>query len=66
MANNDIIHKNIMLIGDYEELIYFLKHKKERINIFKCCIVNDLKTLDKAIVRSEIKIPVFDQNEDIR
>ena len=44
----------------------FVKNKKEKINIFKCCIVNDLKTLDKAIVRSEIKIPVFDQNEDIR
>ena len=66
MVNNDIIHKNILLVGNYKDLIFFFKNKKEKINIFKCCIVNDLKTLDKAIVRSEIKIPVFDQNEDIR
>ncbi len=66
MVNNDIIHKNILLVGNYKDLIFFFKNKKEKINIFKCCIVYDLKTLDKAIVRSEIKIPVFDQNEDIR
>ena len=66
MANNDIIHKNIMLVGNYEELIYFLKYKKEKINIFKCCIVNDLSDQNKFLIRNEIKIPVFNQTEDIR
>ena len=66
MVNNNIIHKNIMLVGNYEELIYFLKHKKEKINIFKCCIVNDLSDQNKFLIRSEIKIPVFNQTEDIR
>ena len=52
MANNNIIHKNIMLVGNYKDLIYFLKHKKEKINVFKCCIVNDLEQQNKIYVTS--------------
>ena len=66
MVNNDIIHKNIMLVGSYNDLVFFLKNKKEKINVFKCCIINDLSDLNKSIVRNEIKIPVFSQDEDIR
>ena len=66
MINNDIIHKNIMLVGNYNDLVFFLKNKKEKINVFKCCIINDLSDLNKSIVRNEIKIPVFSQDEDIR
>ncbi len=66
MVRNDIIHKNIMLVGNYKDLIFFFKNKKEKINVFKCCIVNDLSDLNKLTIRNEIKIPVFSQNEDIR
>ena len=66
MVNNDVIHKNIMLVGSYNDLVFFLKNKKEKINVFKCCIINDLSDLNKSIVRNEIKIPVFSQDEDIR
>ena len=66
MVSNDIIHKNIMLVGNYKDLIFFFKNKKEKINVFKCCIVNDLSDLNKSLVRNEIKIPVFSQDEDIR
>ena len=66
MVHNGIIQKNIMLVGNYKDLIFFLKNKKEKINVFKCCIVNDISDFDKSIVRSEIKIPVFSQHEDIR
>jgi exopolysaccharide biosynthesis polyprenyl glycosylphosphotransferase len=66
MIDNDIIHKNIMLVGNYKDLIFFIKNKKEKINIFKCCIVNDLSNLNKLLIRSEIKMPVFSQDEDVR
>ena len=66
MVKNDIIHKNIMLVGNYKDLVFFLKNKKEKINIFKCCIINNLSDLNKSIVRNEIKIPVFSPDEDIR
>ena len=66
MVNNDFIHKNIMLVGNFKDLIFFFKNKKEKINVFKCCIVNDLSDLNKSLVRNEIKIPVFSQDEDIR
>ena len=66
MVNNDIIHKNIMLVGNSKDIIFFLKNKKEKINVFKCCIVDDLSKINKALIRSEIKIPVFFPNEDIR
>ena len=66
MANNNIIHKNIMLVGDYKDLIYFFKYKKEKKNVFKCCIVNDLTEQNKLLVRNELRIPVFSKDEDIR
>jgi exopolysaccharide biosynthesis polyprenyl glycosylphosphotransferase len=66
MVKNDFIHKNIMLVGNYKDLLFFLKNKKEKINVFKCCVVNDLLSLDKKLVRNEIKIPVFSPIEDIR
>ena len=66
MVNNDIIHKNILIVGNYKDIIFFLKNKKEKINVFKCCIVNDLSNFKKSIIRSEIKIPVFSQDDDIR
>ena len=66
MVTNDIIHKNILLVGNYKDILFFNKNKKEKINVFKCCVVNDLSNFKKSIVRSEIKIPVFSQEEDIR
>jgi len=66
MVNNNIIHKNIMLVGNYKDLAYFFKYKKEKINVFKCCIVNDLTEQNKLLVRNELRIPVFSKDEDIR
>ena len=66
MINNDIIHKNIMLVGSLKDIKFFLKKKKEKINIFKCCIIDDLNNFNERDIRNEIRIPIFKKNEDIR
>ena len=66
MVNNGVIHKNIMLVGKYEDVKYFLIKKKEKINVFKCCIIDDFDKLNEKIIRNEIRIPIFKKTEDIR
>ena len=66
MINNDIIHKNIMLVGNLRDVKFFLKKKEEKINVFKCCIIDDLDNFDESLIRNEIRIPIFKKNEDIR
>ena len=66
MVHNDVIHKNIMLVGKYEDVKYFLIKKKEKINVFKCCIIDDFDKLNEKIIRNEIRIPIFKKTEDIR
>ena len=66
MINNDIIHKNIMLVGNYKDIIYFLKRKDEKVNVFKCCIIEDLENYNLKLIRSEIRIPIFHKSDDVR
>ena len=66
MIDNNIIQKNIMIIGSYEEVKKILSEKLEKILIFKCCIITDLNNLNLKLLRSEIKFPIFDENDDIR
>jgi len=66
MINNNIIHKNIMLVGSLTDIKFFLKKKDEKINVFKCCIVDDLENFSESSIRNEIRIPIFKKNEDIR
>ena len=37
------------------------KENFEKIYVFKCCIISDLKEQNKKIIKSEIKIPVFNE-----
>ncbi len=66
MINNDIIHKNIMLVGKFDDVKYFLAKKNEKINVFKCCIIDDFNNLNERLIRNEIRIPIFKKEEDIR
>ena len=66
MIDNNKIQKNIMIIGSYEEVKKILSEKLEKILIFKCCIITDLNNLNLKLLRSEIKFPIFDENDDIR
>jgi putative colanic acid biosynthesis UDP-glucose lipid carrier transferase len=66
LINKNIIQKNIMLVGTYDEIKKILKEKFEKILVFKCCLITDLKNHDIKYIRSEFKFPIFNEDEDIR
>jgi len=66
MVTNDVIQKNILLVGNFEDIKFFLKQQKDKINIYKCCIIDDGDALASKILKNEIKIPIFKKDEDIR
>ena len=66
LIDKNIIQKNIMLIGTYEEIKKIINEKFDKIFIFKCCIITDINYLNIKLLKSEIKFPVFNKDEDIR
>ena len=66
LINKNIIQKNIMLVGTYDEIQKILKEKFEKIYVFKCCLITDFKNQDIKYIRSELKFPIFNEDEDIR
>ena len=66
LIKENIIQKNIMIVGNYSEIKELLSNKFEPIHIFKCCIILDIKKYDKSFLKSEFKFPIFDNDDDIR
>ena len=66
LINKNIIQKNVMLVGKYSEIKQVLNDQFNKIFVFKCCIISDLENFDKKFLKSEIKFPVFGENDDIR
>ena len=66
MVNNDVIQKNIMLVGNFKDVKNFFKQKKDQINVYKCCIVDDYEEIPEKLLKNEIKVPIFKKTEDIR
>ncbi len=66
LIDKNIIQKNVMLIGTYKEILKIFSEKFDKIYVFKCCIISDLKSFNINLIKSELKIPVFNENEDIR
>jgi len=66
LMNNNIIQRNIMLVGTVESIEKILKEKKDKINIYKCCLIRSDKkdTLERA--RMSLKIPVFTDKSEVR
>ena len=64
--NNNIIQRNIMLVGSVESIEKILKEKKNKINIYKCCLIkiDNIYSLKKA--RMILKIPVFTEETEMR
>ena len=55
-----------MLVGTYKEVKKIILEKFDKIFVFKCCIITDIENLDRKIIKSEIKFPIFNKDEDIR
>ena len=49
LMNNNIIQRNIMLVGSVEDIQKILNEPKDKINIYKCCLIqdNNLNSLEK-------------------
>ena len=66
LINKNIIQKNIMLIGTYKEIKKILNEAFHKINVFKCCLMVDFDGNDIRYIKSELKIPIFNETDDIR
>ena len=66
LIDKNVIQKNIMIVGTYEEIKKILSEKLDKILIFKCCMITDLNDLNIKLIKSEIKFPIFNKNDDIR
>ena len=66
LMNNNVIQRNIMLVGSIEGIQKILEEQKDQINIYKCCLFKDDKigSLEKA--RMILKIPVFTDETEMR
>ena len=66
LLDENIIQRNILLVGSVESVKKILNESKDKINIYKCCLIkfSNSKALLKA--RQEIKIPIFTEKADIR
>ena len=39
LMNNNVIQRNIMLVGSIESIEKILEERKDKINIYKCCLI---------------------------
>ena len=66
LINENIIQRNIMLVGEFKDILKLMNEHKEKINIYKCCLIITDKYTDLSKLRIELKIPIFTQIADIR
>jgi len=66
LVDKNIIQKNIFLIGTYKSIKKILSEDKNKIYVYKCCILIDKNSEEIRKLRTQIKIPIFDKNEDVR
>ena len=66
LMNNNLIQRNIMLVGSVESIQKIIREKGDKINIYKCCLIrsDDKKVLENA--RTNLKIPVFTDSSEVR
>ena len=66
LINSNIIQRNIMLVGNINDIKKIVNENKDKINVYKCCLINtgDINIIHKLSM--DLKIPIFGKNEDIR
>jgi hypothetical protein len=64
--NNNLIQRNIMLVGSIDAIDKILKEKKDKINIYKCCFIKDDFKGNLMKARLSLKIPVFTNESEMR
>ena len=64
--NNNIIQRNIMLVGPVESIEKILKEQKDKINIYKCCLIKVDNKFSREKARTLLKIPVFTDETEMR
>ncbi|MDC3163068.1 sugar transferase [Candidatus Pelagibacter sp.] len=55
-----------MLVGSIESIQKILGEKKDKINIYKCCLIKKTEEKDLKKARTSLKIPVFNDKSDMR
>ena len=66
LIDENIIQRNIMLIGSIDSIRLILKENLDNMNVYKCCLVFEKNSEIINRLRLEFKIPTFDDNDDIR
>jgi len=66
LLSDNIIQRNILLVGSIENVKKILSENKDKINIYKCCLIRSYNDQDILKARHVIKIPIFTQDSDIR
>ena len=66
LMNNNLIQRNIMLVGSIDSIQKILKEKNDKINIYKCCLIKNENEKALARARMSLKIPVFTDKSEMR
>ena len=66
LIDNNVIQKNIMLVGTYKDIKKIISENFDKIFIFKCCLITDIDNVNLKLIKSEIKFPIFNIEDDIR
>ena len=66
LIDENIIQRNIMLIGSVDSIRLILEDNLDTINIYKCCLIAEKNSEIINKLRLEFKIPIFSDNDDIR
>ena len=66
LIRQNVIQRNIMLVGNYNYVYKIINEAKNEINIYKCCLILDLEKQNIKEIRNYLKIPIFNKKDDIR